>query len=541
MPAGCGARDCRSPFDNDCDGRPDDTLDAACRCIPGSTQACEAPPQGDVGVCQSGTVECVLSTSGSLSDWGACVGARAAQARDCSSALDNDCNGHADDTECDCLPGATRACGAAAGSFGCSPGTETCVSDAGGGADWGPCSFAAEPDGTPCNDENPRTVGDACVAGACESLRDDLLVAGESFSCAVTPGGGLSCWGDLTPGLTGSDTLLPVAIAETGFTGVSAGGGTACAIRRDGTVACLLDNQFGERGNGAPSTVTDFNAMTDVELSGVVQLSTGFRNTAALDSAGLVWVWGDGLLPELFGPVAPSTVESPVLSSPTVPRPHRVRTLGNVAFVSVGTFHACALRLDGSVACWGDSIFGQLGVPGVESSAAPLDVSGLSGVTQLASGFGSCAIEAGGGVRCWGISCPGGVFDAFCAEPIGVAGVSDAIQVVTGGSTCVLERSGQVVCWGANAEGQLGDGTTVDRNAPQPVAGLTDAVLLARGGRGSHHCALRRSGQVVCWGYNGQGQLGDGTTTGRLTPVPVAGLLLSGPAPASPVGSNDPG
>src|SRR5690606_15055735 len=149
---------------------------------------------------------------------------------------------------------------------------------------------------------------------------------------------------------------------------------------------------------------------------GVVQLSSGFRNTLAVDGAGLTWVWGEGELlgsSDLYGPVPPAIVESPVAGFPTVPRPHRVRSLGNVAAVAAGTFHACALRQEGSVACWGSSVFGQLGVPGVEASAAPLDVSGLGAVTQLSSSFGTCAVEAGGAVLCWGISCPGGVFDAF--------------------------------------------------------------------------------------------------------------------------------
>jgi len=535
-PSDCtpAARDCSSPFDNDCDGSPDDTLDEACRCVPGNTMACDVPPEGSVGSCRAGTSECVVDASGGRSDWSSCVGARPAQPRNCNSSEDNDCNGHTDSDECDCVPGETRACVEAPGSFGCTLGTETCVAGVGGQSSWGPCVFVPEVDGVPCNDGNPRTVGDACLAGSCESRRDDLLAVGDAFTCAVTRAGALACWGNLTASEAGGESPSPFTLAEAGFVGVSAGGGTACALREDRTVACFLDNLFGERGNGAPSVVTAYSQLSDVvSLDGALYLSSGFRNHAALDGAGLVWVWGEGQQAaniELYGPVAPTIVLGPVASYETVPQPHRVRSLGNVALVSVGTFHACALRGNGSVACWGRSVFGDLGVPGVTASAAPVEVAGLGEVTQLGSGFGTCAVETSGIVQCWGIACPGGVFDAFCAAPTEVPGITDAIQVVTSGSsTCVLQRSGQVACWGRNDLGQLGDGTTVDRTAPGPVTGLTDAVLLARGGRNAHNCALRRNGEVVCWGYDVAGQVGDGSTTNRLTPIAVSGLGLVGP------------
>lgn len=532
--SGCTPRDCRSPFDNDCDGKPDDTLDDACRCVPGNTMPCDVPPEGNVGSCQAGSSECLLDASGGRSDWSSCVGARAVQPRNCNSELDNDCNGHADNGECDCVPGETRSCGAAPGSFGCTRGTETCVAGVGGQSTWAACEFVPEADEVPCNDENPRSVGDACLAGSCESRRDDLLAVGDNISCAVTRAGALSCWGNLSPGQAGGESPAPTTLAGGGFVGVTAGGGTACALRENRTVACFLDNLFGERGNGAPSVVTDYGALTDVvSLDSVQYISSGFRNNAALDGAGLVWVWGEGQQAaniELFGPLAPTIVLGPVASYETVPAPHRVRSLGNVALISVGTFHACALRVDGSVACWGRSVFGDLGVPGVAASAAPVEVAGLGPVATLGSGFGTCAVEVSGTVQCWGIACPGGVFDAFCAAPTAVAGISDALQVATSGTaTCVLERSGQVLCWGANNEGQLGDGTTMDRTTPGPVTGLTDAVLLARGGRNAHQCALRRNGEVVCWGYNPYGQVGDGSTTSSLTPVVVSGLDPVGP------------
>ena len=78
-------------------------------------------------------------------------------------------------------------------------------------------------------------------------------------------------------------------------------------------------------------------------------------------------------------------------------------------------------------------------------------------------------------------------------------------------------------CWGYNDYGQLGDGSTTDRSTPVPVSGLGSGVIALAAGD-AHTCALTAAGGVQCWGYNGYGQLGDGSTTNRLTPVPVSGL-----------------
>ena len=88
--------------------------------------------------------------------------------------------------------------------------------------------------------------------------------------------------------------------------------------------------------------------------------------------------------------------------------------------------------------------------------------------------------------------------------------------------TCGIRLAGDVVCWGRNSHGQLGDGTTADRRSPAPVACVTSAIALTAGS--DHACALAGGGIVRCWGANGRGQLGDGTYVDRPLPVQVASL-----------------
>jgi alpha-tubulin suppressor-like RCC1 family protein len=92
----------------------------------------------------------------------------------------------------------------------------------------------------------------------------------------------------------------------------------------------------------------------------------------------------------------------------------------------------------------------------------------------------------------------------------------------SGGShTCGLTSAGRAYCWGLNSLGQLGDGTTTDRGSATPVAGdLTFANMAAAGWL--HSCGVTTAGHAYCWGQNGDGQLGDGTTIGRLVPTRTA-------------------
>jgi alpha-tubulin suppressor-like RCC1 family protein len=232
-----------------------------------------------------------------------------------------------------------------------------------------------------------------------------------------------------------------------------------------------------------------------------------------------------------------------------------------VMAVAAGYDSACALLGTGGVKCWGSNAFGKLGDGTTDDRLTPADVIGLSsGVTAIATGgLRSCAVLATGGVKCWGYgygSTPtdvtgltsgvtaisaggpvcvltniGGVkcVDGDRRTPVDIPGLSNGVTAIATNAVhgCALTSVGGVKCWGLNDHGQLGDGTTSNRSTPVDVSGLGSRVIGITAG-GFYSCAVTSAGSAKCWGANGAGALGDGTETRRLRPVAVVGL---GPPP----------
>lgn len=129
----------------------------------------------------------------------------------------------------------------------------------------------------------------------------------------------------------------------------------------------------------------------------------------------------------------------------------------------------------------------------------------------------TCALTTSDGVKCWGDNSSGQLGDGTTTQrltPVKVSGLTSSISAIAAGAwhTCALTTSGGAKCWGGNGEGQVGDGTTTDRSMPVDVSGLTSGVRAIASGL-SHTCAVTASGGVKCWGWNRYSQLGDGTVT----------------------------
>lgn len=149
-------------------------------------------------------------------------------------------------------------------------------------------------------------------------------------------------------------------------------------------------------------------------------------------------------------------------------------------------------------------------------------------VAVSAAGDDSCAVTTLGQGYCWGDNLYGQLGDGTTDNrslPQPISGVTKKIIAIStsGGHSCAVTISGGAYFWGRNLFGELGDGTTVDRVSPVPVLGLSVGVVAITTGD-YDSCAVTTSGAADCWGYNGYGQLGDGTQTDRQAPVRASGL-----------------
>src|SRR6266581_2797973 len=209
-----------------------------------------------------------------------------------------------------------------------------------------------------------------------------------------------------------------------------------------------------------------------------------------------------------------------------------VTVLGGLSFaaVSAGFNHTCGVTTAGAAYCWGHNIEGQLGDGTRTDRTSPVAVlRGLSFAAMSAGFSHTCGVTTAGAAYCWGRGGNGNLGDGSATSrtsPVAVVGGLSFAAVSAGvfGHTCGVTTAGAAFCWGNNTLGQLGDGTTTDRTSPVAVlGGLSFAAVNA--GEFGHICGVTTAGAAYCWGDNRSGQLGDETTTFRTSPVAVLGGL----------------
>jgi alpha-tubulin suppressor-like RCC1 family protein len=326
---------------------------------------------------------------------------------------------------------------------------------------------------------------------------------------------------------------------------VAAGSTHACAVKSDGSMLCWGINGSGATGDGTTEgnaclSLTQQCRTTPVvaKITDVAEVSPGDHSTCVRKKDGTLWCFGTNGYAEL----GDGTIGGPDCSGRCRTAPAQV-AIGAVISVSVAQQHACAVKSDGTVWCWGVNGDAQLGdgttagqpCGGLVCKPTPVQVVGITNAVEVSSGYThSCARKNDGTVWCWGDNNDGALGDGTMggaprSTPV-QATITDVAQVGVGDSfTCARKNDGTVWCWGDSQYGEVGTGATMDLAVPTHVTALS-AIARISAGR-SHACAVKVDGTAWCWGQDLSGQLGNGETkpagcggTCEELPVQVKGL-----------------
>lgn len=341
---------------------------------------------------------------------------------------------------------------------------------------------------------------------------------------------------------------------------LAVGSSYACASSSSGVAYCWGANSNGQLGNNSTASSSVPTIVSGVggsgQLADVAQVAAGQSFACARNSSGQVFCWGSNAGGALGNN---STVGS---NSPVqVVGPGNSGFLSGVSHIATGTTNACGVTTSGLVHCWGSGTNGELGQNSSTGSMFPVTVLGvggtgtLTGVTQVAGGSAHyCATNSSGGVHCWGYNLSGQLGDNSSIQrnaPVQVVGVggtgtlssiSSVAASPDGQHVCALSNTGTVYCWGNNSNGQLGDNSSIQRTYPVQVVGIGGTGTLSGISKiavgQDHSCATTTGGDVYCWGSNASGKLGINSTAGfRMYPDQVVGVGGSGTLQAATPGA----
>ncbi|MCA9691908.1 MAG: hypothetical protein KC636_20065 [Myxococcales bacterium] len=363
-------------------------------------------------------------------------------------------------------------------------------------------------------------------------------------TCATKADGTLWCWGGNT-----SNGLLANGVADVAqvFTTPQQVGGDADwrAVQLEGQNGCALLGEdrgrcWGDNATGALGVMTSGpyeDHYTPVEFGDDLRNPPGFgwsavevgaTHSCARAGDGALWCWGGGAGGDLgsgFDDVS-CNLSDPSACTRTAPR--KVDGGGTWGAFSAGGAGTCAIRPSGALWCWGDGALDE------EAAYAPAQVGAATSWSSVTVAEAHrCGLQSPGTLWCWGSNQRGQIGDGqggpgvVVADPAQIGAADDWTKIAKGFShTCAIRQPGTLWCWGANDRGQLGVGTagseyldpSADEHSPTQVGVASDWVDVC-GGR-YHSCGVRQGGELLCWGDNANGLLGNGAIDASIADAP---------------------
>lgn len=436
--------------------------------------------------------------------------------------------------------------------------------------------------------------------------------SGGVHSCALAEGKAY-CWGSQSASGTPENSSLPVPVDTTGalagktVTALGTGDQHSCAVA-DNSTYCWGGNSKYQMGNNTSTSVPNYQLPVGNDIYGIffnrqiTSLSVGYDHSCVVAS-GKAYCWGYNTTGQIgqgdmlatsnikevvsTGALAGKTVVSvdagtygtfagysnntlPILTRPAATAPDylvagvwgenvdnklNIASAGNatapVEFLSSGALagkrisqmesangHTCAIA-DGEIYCWGDNVVGQLGTRGTTDLAVPTKIfmdGWLRGkvITDISVGNNNTCAVADGKAYCWGGNGFGQTgnslsgFDFKAPVPVYDGGVlrgKTVTDIDTGGNTTCAIADGKPYCWGYNTEGELGNGDDSGTRSHYPVEVVTSGVLSGKTSTsistGTWHTCVIADGKPYCWGYNAYMELGNGSRAESSSPVAV--------------------
>ena len=361
-------------------------------------------------------------------------------------------------------------------------------------------------------------------------LHFKAIAGGEGFTVALDNNGQAWAWGYNGDGELGNgsttNSSVPVAVnmpAGVSFTAIASGSYHTIALDGSGTVWTWGFNASGQLGDNITAS-----SSTPVQVhvsAGTIftAIAAGSDHSLALDQNGHAWAWGNNFEGQLGNG---STTNSSVPVAVDMP----TGVIFTKIIAAAGSYHSAALDQDGRAWDWGDNFSGELGNGTTTMSTTPVMVAlpASTSFTVLAIGsYHSVALDPGGNAWTWGDNqedeLGNGTMPAYPTAVMAKTATAGSFTAVSAGAgySLALDTDGHAWAWGYNGNGQLGNGTTTTSSVPVPVSMPPGVTFTAIAAHFYHSVALDTNGQAWAWGYNADGELGDGTTTDRSVPVAV--------------------